>query len=86
MTASVPTTHPPGHGWSLWFGWGGDPLESPICYVEVEIWRKWWRETRLVDPWRMDPMTNIAGLYWRPAGPHRMAHGMPGSGEWERRA
>jgi hypothetical protein len=61
MSASVPTTAPPGEGWQHWG-------RSAYGYVEVEIWREGWRETKTVDPRRMHPATNVNGLHWRPAG------------------
>lgn len=71
MSASVPTTAPPGEGWKLW----SLPMQNrapgyvhPYAYVEVEIWRKGWRETKTVNPRVMHPATNVIGLHWRPAG------------------
>jgi hypothetical protein len=71
MKTSVPQTRPPrGNGWTLWCQIPINGL-SPVCYVEVETWRWGWMETRLTDPCGSDPYANVAGLWWRPAGPMR---------------
>lgn len=69
MTTSVPTTRPPiGGGWRLWYA-GIIQETPPYYYAEVEIWRRGWKQTELVEPNKLDPMSNVANLYWRPAGP-----------------
>lgn len=68
MGAAV--TKPSGRGWQSWmFRPTAGP--QPLDYVELELWREEWPETRLVRPEEMPPEMNVAGLYWRPAGPLR---------------
>ena len=62
--ASVPCTKPPGKGWKPWRCYSS---EAPYDYAEVETWRPFDRETRLVDPANMHPAINVYNLYWRPA-------------------
>ena len=68
--SSVPTTKPPGKGWSPWVNTYGRNTDSPYNYVEVETWRKGWHETNLQVP-ESHPLQNAVGLWWRPAGPKR---------------
>ena len=67
MPASVPTTKPPaGDGWRIWHA--GVVLGiPPAYYVEIEIWRRGWRQAELVDPMQLSPSFNVANLHWRPA-------------------
>ena len=71
MTTSVPTTRPPYGGG--WHSWHDGVLYGAFAhrYVEVELWRRGWRQTELVDPMRLHPQFNVANLWWRPAGPKR---------------
>ncbi len=63
MKASVPSTKPPGDGWKSW------DHGNPYSYSEVETWRRGRMETNLCNPRDMHPLTNVFGLFWRPAGP-----------------
>lgn len=68
MRTSVPQTKPPrGGGWRQWCN---AIHETPYDYVEVETWREGWTETGLQEP-EANPMQNVYGLWWRPAGPKR---------------
>lgn len=69
MTTSVPTTRPPGDGWATWSNPFGFDRAEPYDYAEVETWREGSAETGLLDPHNCNPYMNVAGLYWRPAGP-----------------
>ena len=68
MKTSVPTTRPPGKGWNPWLCPYQTSGTTPYDFVEVEVWRKGWFETRLYDPGH-SPFMNVAGLMWRPASP-----------------
>jgi len=46
-------------GWVEW-------MYTAPTYDLVEITRREWSEPRLVKPSQIDPLTNVAGLYWRP--------------------
>jgi len=69
MTTSVPTTKPPGEGWTEWANRFGLDRPEPYDYAEVETWRAGWQQTGLEDPHNCNPYMNAIGLYWRPAGP-----------------
>jgi hypothetical protein len=69
MSTLVPTTRPPGDGWLEWINPHRISRPEPYDYTEVEVWRRGDQSTTLLDPHRMRPETNVAGLYWRPAGP-----------------
>jgi hypothetical protein len=61
-------------GWRCWAGMVDVAMfngKRPYDYVEVEIWREGWNAEQLVDPCQLPPMMNMAGLWWRPAGPLR---------------
>jgi hypothetical protein len=57
-----------GEGWRLWFPSAPDDYR-PFDYVEVEVWRKDWERPELIEPRSVAGAMNIAGLWWRPAGP-----------------
>ena len=65
MRTSVPQTHPPGDGWLDWC-WIMPPSLSPYSHEYVEAWRKEWQEVEVLRVWDMNPLMNVAGLWWRP--------------------
>jgi len=63
-------------GWRCWAGFHGTTMihrKRPYDYVEIEIWRDGWDDSKLVEPYKMPPMMNVADLWWRPAGPLRLS-------------
>jgi len=38
----------------------------PHYYKVIEVWRRGYTEVKVISPRDLDPLTNIAGLYWRP--------------------
>ena len=40
--------------------------DSPYAHERVEILRKEWENTRLINPSDLQPEFNVGGLYWRP--------------------
>lgn len=62
---------PPGDGWLPWMGQqrGETSPETYLLFGRVlEIWHaEWGNDTSYVTHETMAPMTNVAGLYWRPA-------------------
>lgn len=67
MKSSVPTTRPPhGEGWTTWENPYRIPRSEPYDFVEVEIWRRGWIETKIMVVDGFDPMFNVSGLWWKP--------------------
>ena len=67
MIGSVPSiprmTDEPVGGWSGWRPWIGC---LPYAYSVVEAWRYEWQKSEIIEPMKMHPAMNVAGLYWKP--------------------
>lgn len=58
----TPTPKPPG-GWEGWSPYIGN---FPFGHSIIEAWHPSWERSEILEPLKMHPMTNVAGLYWRP--------------------
>jgi hypothetical protein len=67
MSGSVPSIarkrDDPVGGWSGWKPWIECP---PYAHAVVEAWRYEWQKSEIIEPMRMHPAMNVAGLYWKP--------------------
>lgn len=52
-----------GGGWRLW------EYEPPYSYDCIEAHRFEWGEPTTLEPVKVHPLMNVAGLWWRPVGP-----------------
>lgn len=59
LSGSAPAARLPGDGWREWL------TERPYAHRSVEIMREEWPCPYTIDPRRLHPLTNVAGLWWR---------------------